>query len=437
MDLVVKPTQYLNGDVTVPGDKSISHRALMLGSLSEGQTEITHFLPGLDCLSTLKLFRQLGVQISQHSETSLSIQGVGLTGLRDPGSVPLDCGNSGTTFRLMSGILAAQPFSSTLIGDEALTKRPMQRIIAPLCEMGANIKGRLKHQDSYPPIEISPVSVLKSIDYIMPLASAQIKSCLLLAGLCGQVSVRITEPLRSRDHTERMMQAFGIPLEISQQAIKFEPVKSFNGTILSIPGDISSAAFFMVGAAMTPGSELWIRSVGINPTRTGIIDLLKLMGAEIEVLNVKAGIEPVADLHITGKQLVGIDVPLELVVRAIDEFPAFFIAAAQATGRTTLKGASELRVKESDRIHKMAVGLQQLGISVVEQQDGLVIEGGSFHGGELDCDGDHRIAMAFAMAALQSESPIKIKRCDNILTSFPNFVELAQSIGLNISRESV
>lgn len=436
MDLVVEPTPYLNGDVVVPGDKSISHRALMLGSLSEGQTEVSHFLPALDCLSTLNMFRQLGVQITQHSETSLSIQGVGLKGLRDPGTTPLDCGNSGTAFRLMAGILVAQPFSSTLIGDEALTKRPMQRIITPLCQMGANIKGRFEQQDCYPPIEIRSVSGLKGIDYVMPLASAQIKSCLLLAGLCGQVPVRIEEPLRSRDHTENMLQAFGVSLRISATRIEFEPVESLKAISLSIPGDISSAAFLMVGAAMSPGSELWIREVGINPTRTGIIDLLKQMGAEIEILNVKTGIEPIADLHIVGKQLVGIEVPLEVVVRAIDELPVFFIAAAHAAGRTTLKGAAELRVKESDRIHKMAVGLKQLGISVTERPDGLIIEGGAFQGGEIDCDGDHRVAMAFAMAALQAASSIKIRKCENILTSFPNFVELAQSIGLNISRES-
>ncbi|MFO1257220.1 MAG: 3-phosphoshikimate 1-carboxyvinyltransferase [Gammaproteobacteria bacterium] len=436
MDLIVEPTEYLSGDVVVPGDKSISHRALMLGSLSEGQTDITHFLPGLDCLSTLNIFRQLGVQITEHSETSLSIQGVGLNGLRDPGPIRLDCGNSGTTLRLMAGILAAQSFSSTLTGDEGLTKRPMQRIVTPLREMGADIRGRLAHQDCYPPIEIEPVSRLKSINYVMPLASAQLKSSLLLAGLCGQAPVRVHEPLRSRDHTERMMQAFGVPLKISRYAVEFEPVKSLKATSVSIPGDISSAAFLMVGAAMSPGSELWIRGVGINPTRTGIIDLLKQMGAEIEILNVKPGVEPIADLNIIGKQLVGIDVPLEVVVRAIDEFPAFFIAAASATGRTTLKGALELRVKESDRIHKMAIGLRQLGITVFEQPDGLIVEGGSFQGGEIDCDGDHRIAMAFAMAALQAEGPIKIRKCDNILTSFPNFVELIQSIGLNISRES-
>jgi 3-phosphoshikimate 1-carboxyvinyltransferase len=434
MDLSVEPSLSFCGDVEVPGDKSISHRAIIFASLGEGQSEIVNFLPGLDCLATRELFQFFGIRITERSPTHLLVEGRGLHGLTLPINPILDCGNSGTTFRLLAGVLAAQTFSSTLIGDEALMVRPMRRIIEPLSKMGANLQGNVLNSDIYPPLKIQPTSHLRDLDYILPMASAQVKSCLLLAGLCGNVSVRLDQPVASRDHTERMMQLFGIPLKKMGTVLQLGPVDKMQAAQIQVPGDISSAAFLIVGAAMTPGSELVIRNVGINPTRTGIIELLQRMGANIEIFNRKALFEPIADLRIRGAKLHGIDVPAKYIVSALDEFPAFFIAAANAIGRTTLQGALELRVKESDRIHKMASGLKQLGIDVEELPDGMIIEGGSLQGGEIDSGGDHRIAMAFAVAALQAKAPILVKHCDNILTSFPNFIDIVKSIGLNISR---
>ncbi len=427
----VQPGGKLTGNIRVPGDKSISHRSIMLGSLAEGITEVEGFLEGDDSLATLRAFRDMGVNIEGPDQGSVRIQGVGMHGLKQP-SAPLDLGNSGTSMRLLSGLLAGQGLDLTLTGDDSLSSRPMSRVTAPLALMGAEIKAEV---DGTAPLHIKPVNELKSIDYRLPMASAQVKSCILLAGLYAKGETSVTEPAPTRDHTERMLKGFGYPVETHGNRISLKGGGKLKACALDVPADISSSAFFLVGATISPGSDLTLNHVGMNPTRIGVINILRDMGANIEVLNQRTvGGEPVADLRVRYSPLKGILIPEDQVPLAIDEFPAIFIAAACAEGETTLTGAEELRVKESDRIQVMVDGLKIIGIDIEGTADGAVIKGGQIVGGTVDSHGDHRIAMSFAMASLRASSPIIINNCANVDTSFPGFVELAAKVGLSISQ---
>ena len=435
LTFVVEPGGALRGRLRVPGDKSISHRAIMFGALAEGTTAISGFLEGEDCLATLRAFRAMGVSIDGPDQGRVSVQGVGLHGLRDP-SEPLDMGNSGTSMRLMSGLLAGQAFDTVLTGDASLRRRPMRRVTEPLTQMGAWIEATATGSA---PLQIHGNRLLDGIDYLLPVASAQVKSCLLLAGLYARGVTRITEPAPTRDHTERLLEGFAYPLRREgERTVAVTGEGRLIATELDIPADISSAAFFLVGASIAPGSDLLLEHVGINPTRTGVLDILRLMGADIEVLNARlAGGEPVADLRVRSAPLHGIAIPKELVPLAIDEFPALFIAAACAEGVTVLTGAEELRVKESDRIQVMADGLITLGIAAEPTEDGIVIQGGALSGGTVESRGDHRIAMSFAMAALRARDPILIRDCLNVTTSFPGFAQLAGAAGLQLTEQEV
>ncbi|VAW93622.1 3-phosphoshikimate 1-carboxyvinyltransferase [hydrothermal vent metagenome] len=426
---VVKPGGSLSGDFTIPGDKSISHRSIMFGALANGVTEISGFLSGEDNLATLNAFRALGVDIEGPESGKVRITGVGLNGLRACDS-ELDLGNSGTAMRLMAGLMAAQSFDSTLVGDKSLSTRPMLRVTKPLTQMGAVIS---TEDNGTPPIAITGNQKLQSFDYDMPVASAQVKSCLLLAGLYSSGITCITEPAPTRDHTERMLQGFGYKVSRSGSKVCIEGGGSLTATNITVPGDISSAAFFMVGACIAADSDVTLKHVGINPTRIGIINILKMMGANISLLNeIEVGGEPVADIRIKSSKLNGIVIPEDQVPLAIDEFPVIFIAAACATGETILTGAKELRVKESDRIQAMADGLEILGIDAKPTDDGIKIKGGTIGGGEVNSDGDHRIAMAFSIAGLKASDDIYINDCANVATSFPDFVVLAQNAGLKL-----
>ncbi|HFD91845.1 MAG TPA: 3-phosphoshikimate 1-carboxyvinyltransferase [Gammaproteobacteria bacterium] len=424
---IAHPGGTLRGRIRVPGDKSISHRAIMLGSLADGVTTVSGFLEGEDSLATLRAFRAMGVKIEGPAAGRVVIHGVGMDGLRPPPG-PLDLGNSGTSMRLLAGILAAQPFDTELRGDASLSRRPMARVTRPLAEMGAHVETAAEGR---PPLRIHGGRTLRGIDYPMPVASAQVKSCLLLAGLYARGRTCVTEPAPTRDHTERMLAAFGCPVTRDGARVCVTGGARLRATDIEVPADISSAAFFMVGAAITPGAEVCLERVGINPTRIGVINILRDMGADIRLENERsAGGEPVADIRVRGSRLRGIVIPEEQVPLAIDEFPALFVAAACAQGETVLSGAAELRVKESDRIQVMADGLRELGIDATPTPDGMVIHGGSLGGGVVDSHGDHRIAMAFAMAALRASAPIEIRDCANVATSFPGFVELAGEAGL-------
>jgi 3-phosphoshikimate 1-carboxyvinyltransferase len=425
----VMPGQTLRGSLQVPGDKSVSHRAIMLGSLADGDTEIHGFLQGEDCLATLKAFRAMGVQIHGPEGGRVWVRGVGLHGLKAPAG-PLDMGNAGTAMRLLCGILAGQCFDSTLVGDASLSRRPMRRVTEPLTAMGARIDTT---ETGTAPLGIHGGQRLRGIEYPLPVASAQIKSCLLLAGLYAGGRTVIHEPGPSRDHTERMLAALGYELERDGPRVALGGGGRLRGALLEVPADISSAAFFLVGASITEGAELTLTGVGINPTRTGVIDILRLMGADLTLGNERlAGGEPVADIRVRAAPLHGIEIPEALVPLAIDEFPALFIAAACAEGETRLGGARELRVKETDRIQVMAEGLQALGVDARPTEDGMVIRGGPLRGGRVDSAGDHRIAMAFAMAALRATGPVEIDDCANVATSFPDFPGLAGSVGLHV-----
>ena len=426
---LISPGGALRGRLRVPGDKSISHRAIMLGALADGETRVSGFLEGEDSLATLAAFRAMGVTIQGPEAGRVLIQGVGREGLRAP-SAPLDLGNSGTSMRLLSGLLAGQGFPVTLIGDESLSRRPMRRVTEPLALMGARIE---TSPGGTAPLHLQPVTGLRGIDYALPVASAQVKSCLLLAGLFAQGRTCVTEPAPTRDHTERMLAGFGYPVEQRGARVCLAGGGRLTGCVLDVPADISSAAFFLVGASIAPGSDLTLEHVGMNPTRIGVVNILRAMGADIQVLNPRqAGGEPVADLRVRHAPLHGIRIPEDQVPLAIDEFPALFIAAACATGETLLTGAEELRVKESDRIQVMATGLAALGIDQQPRADGILIRGGTFSGGAIDSQGDHRIAMSFAMAALRATGPIDIPDCANVRTSFPGFVALAAGAGLGI-----
>jgi 3-phosphoshikimate 1-carboxyvinyltransferase len=430
IDYVIQPGGKLIGRIRVPGDKSISHRAVMLGALASGVTRVTGLLEGEDVLSTLGAFRAMGVLAEGPDHGKLVIHGVGLHGLKAPKQA-LDMGNSGTAMRLMAGILAGQAFDSELVGDASLSKRPMQRVSGPLGTMGAAIATA---EGGRPPLRIAGGRKLHGTDYKMPVASAQVKSCLLLAGLYADGETSVTEPAPTRDHTERMLRGFGYAVKTQGARISVQGGGRLKACDIDVPADISSATFFLVGASISPGSDLVLEHVGINPTRIGVINILKLMGANLELLNPReAGGEPVADIHVRAANLRGIRIPEDQVPLAIDEFPALFIAAACAEGKTTLRGAEELRVKESDRIAVMARGLKALGISAQETPDGIVIQGGALKGGIVDSEGDHRIAMSFAMASLQASGAITIRDCKNVDTSFPGFADLARRAGLNIS----
>ncbi|MBE0406469.1 bifunctional prephenate dehydrogenase/3-phosphoshikimate 1-carboxyvinyltransferase [Psychrobacter sp. AOP22-C1-22] len=450
---LISPSNTVSGTITIPGDKSISHRSIMLGSLATGVTKVTGFLEGEDALATLQAFRDMGVTIEGPDKGRLTIHGVGMNGLK-PSKTPLYMGNSGTSMRLLAGILAAQSFDSVMTGDTSLNKRPMERVAAPLREMGAVIQST-GHSGTAPLSITGRDNVgkpLQGVEYDMPVASAQIKSCLLLAGLWAEGTTTVTQPEVSRDHTERMLSAFGYPVTVDGNRISVDGGGTLTGGDIAVPADISSAAFFMVAAAISHGSELTLKQVGINPTRTGIIDILKLMQADITLSNkTYVGEEPVADITIRSSNLVGIKIPEMLVPLAIDEFPVLFIAASCAQGRTVLTGAKELRVKESDRIAVMAEGLQALGVDCTVTDDGLIIEGQGSHGqmskviggqvdnstpvfggGHITSHHDHRIAMSFAVASLRASEQITIEGIETVNTSFPGFAELANQIGMAI-----
>lgn len=426
----VNPVSQVTGRVRVPGDKSISHRSIMLGGIAEGATEVTGFLASADCLATLEAFRAMGVQVDRHAETSLTVHGRGLHGLAAPAQV-LDMGNAGTAIRLSMGLLAGQKFESTMTGDESLRSRPMERVAKPLRQMGADILTT----DGKPPVTLRPVSRLAGIDYALPMASAQVKSAILLAGLYAEGVTTVTEPAPTRDHTERMLRGFGVAIDSDGPRVRLTGRQRLRGTRIEVPGDISSAAFFLVAGALAGADGFVVENVGINPTRTGILDILRLMGADLRVHERSAqGGEPVADIEVRRSQLRGIAVPEHLVPLAIDELPVLFIAAAAAEGETVFSGAAELRVKESDRLAVMAEGLAATGVPHELAPDGIRIEGGHrLRGATVDSHGDHRIAMSFAVAGLLADGEISVRDVANVGTSFPGFVETARGCGLDVA----
>jgi 3-phosphoshikimate 1-carboxyvinyltransferase len=426
----VSPASRVSGRIRVPGDKSISHRTLMLGGIAEGRTEVSGFLASADCLATLEAFRAMGVQIDRRGATSLTVHGRGLHGLQAPGKV-LDMGNAGTAIRLSMGLLSGQRFESVLTGDASLRSRPMERVAKPLRLMGAEIATT----DGKPPVTVRPAARLTGIDYPLPVASAQVKSAILLAGLYAEGMTIVTEPAPTRDHTERMLRGFGVAIETSGARVRLGGRQKLSGTRIDVPGDISSAAFFLVAGCLAGVEEFVVENVGVNPTRTGVIDILKLMGADIHLhARPSQGAEPVADIEVRRSALRGIEVPESLVPLAIDELPVLFIAAAAAAGETVFSGAAELRVKESDRLAVMAEGLSHIGVENELAPDGIRIQGGPrFNGGEVDSHGDHRIAMSFAIASLHSDAEIRVRDVENVGTSFPGFVETACGCGLDVA----
>jgi 3-phosphoshikimate 1-carboxyvinyltransferase len=427
-----QPGGEVCGSIRVAGDKSISHRSIMLGALAEGVTEVEGFLEGEDSLATLQAFRDMGVVIEGPTQGRVRIHGVGLNGLQPPPG-PIYLGNSGTGMRLFSGLLAGQAFDTELIGDDSLSKRPMERVAAPLRSMGAVIDSS---EGGRPPLKIKGGQPLKGIHYDMPMASAQVKSCLLLAGMYAEGETRVTEPAPTRDHTERMLNGFGYKVLRDGATASLQGNGQMIGGKIDVPSDISSAAFFMVAASITPRADLTLEHVGLNPTRIGVINILREMGADISITNEKkVGGEPVGDIRVRHASLKGIHIPEDQVPLAIDEFPVLFIAAVCAEGETVLSGAEELRVKESDRIQVMADGLAQLGVRTDVKPDGIVIRQSSMSGGTVYSHGDHRIAMAFSVAALRAQGDIIINDCANVATSFPNFVELASRVGMKVSVE--
>jgi 3-phosphoshikimate 1-carboxyvinyltransferase len=425
LDWVSRSTGALHGDVVVPGDKSVSHRSMMLSAIAEGTSHIRGFLEGEDTRATAAVLAQLGVSIESPSAGERVVRGVGLHGLRGS-SRPLDCGNAGTGMRLLTGLLAGQSFDSTLIGDESLSKRPMRRVTDPLAKMGAHIDTH----DGLPPLHVHGGKTLHGISYELPVASAQIKSALLLAGLYAKGSTEIIEPHPTRDYTERMLAAFGWPIEFSPGRARLEGGHRLTATDVVVPADFSSAAFFLVAASIVPRSIVRLPAVGLNPRRTGLLEALRLMGADVQIeRQSESGGEKVGDLVVRHAPLHGIELPEALVPDMIDEFPALFVAAAVAKGRTIIRGAAELRVKESDRIATMAAGLRALGVRIEETPDGAIIDGGAIEAGVVDSHGDHRIAMSFAAAGLVAKGEVVIRDCANVATSFPGFLELANGCG--------
>jgi 3-phosphoshikimate 1-carboxyvinyltransferase len=425
---ICSPGERISGNIRVPGDKSISHRSIILSSIATGASHISGFLQGEDSLNTIAAFQQMGVDI-ERDQDRVRVSGAGLHGLRAP-LADLQMGNSGTAMRLLLGLLAGQGFDSRLIGDRSLSSRPMLRVIEPLQAMGASIESETGGRA---PLQLRASQGLHAIEYDMPVASAQVKSCLLLAGLYAAGETVVREPAPTRDHSERMLRAYGCEVISNGGEIRLRGGQQLTACDVEVPADISSAAFFMVAASIASGSDITLQHVGVNPTRTGVIDILKLMGASLELHNRRdIGGEPVADIRVRSAPLSGIDIPLELVPLAIDEFPVLFVAAACARGTTRLSGAEELRVKESDRIQVMADGLGALGILTEVKEDGIVVTGGRIDGGAVDSHGDHRIAMAFSVASLRAAGDIRISDCANVNTSFPGFAELARQAGIRI-----
>ena len=422
------PVECVGGTVAIPGDKSISHRALLLGAVAEGGTTISGLLRSEDCLATLAALRAMGVTVDDHGP-QLIVAGVGPGGLTEPAAA-LDLGNSGTSMRLLMGLLAAQPFDSVLTGDESLRQRPMERVAEPLRAMGAEVatdQGRA-------PVRIRGATPLRNVDYTLPVASAQLKSAILLAGLWAEGRTTVRSPAPSRDHTERMLLTMGVRLEQeSDNMVSLAGPATLTGTAIEIPGDFSSAAFFIVAGLLGAADGLLLPAVGINPTRTGLLTILRNMGGKIELRNERqCGAEPLADIYVEQSELRSVEVGAELVALSIDELPILFIAAAAAQGRTVVSGAGELRHKESDRLAVMAAGLRALGVTVDEQPDGLTIEGGQLLGGRVDSHGDHRIAMAFAIASLRALEPIEVLGTRQVATSFPDFLKMAAHGGLRL-----
>jgi len=428
MHFTVNPSNVHDATVSVPGDKSISHRALMLGSIAKGSTDISGFLAGEDCLATLTAMRAMGVRIEQTGPTEIVVHGHGLHGLARPESA-LDLGNSGTAMRLMAGLLSGQDFDSQLVGDESLSSRPMGRVITPLAAMGADIGS----EGGRPPLTVRGNRALTALDYEMPVASAQVKSAVLLAGLYADGVTSVVEPAVTRDHTERMLGAMGVEVQTSGHRISIQGGQELKSRPIRVPGDLSSATFVILAAILSDNAEIVIESVGVNPTRTGVIDILQAMGADISLENPRLlSQEPVADLRVRSSAMQGGVVDPGLVSLAIDEFPALFVAAAAAQGTTRFSGIGELRVKESDRIAAMSAGLRSLGIEVDESDDGAVVHGGQFSGGEVESFGDHRIAMSLAVAASSASKPVVVRDTAAVETSFPGFAALMASLGLDI-----
>ena len=426
----VRGGRELAGTVRVPGDKSVSHRALILGALTNGQTEVSGWLPAGDTLATLNCMRALGVQIDRHDDTTLTVHGVGLTGLEQP-EEPLDCVNAGTLMRLLVGVMAGQPFTSVLDGSDQLRRRPMGRVTNPLRLMGANIE----EDDGRAPLHVGG-AYLKGMTYKMPVASGQVKSCLLLAGLYASGKTIVIEPGPARDHTERMLAAMGANIMIDSNTIVLDETPELQAIDITVPGDISSAAFVLIAAALHGHGEIRIEGVGINPTRTGILDVLKAMGVQVQAENEReASGEPIADLVLTGTPLQGTEISdtNDTVVRMIDEFPALMIAASQARGQTTVRGAKELRVKETDRIAVMAAELRKLGAEIDEYDDGFAIMGPQLlHGGVVDGHDDHRVAMSLVLAGLLADGETIVEDAKCINDSFPGFVEVMQALGADV-----
>ena len=437
MDYFVKPAESIKGEIKVPGDKSITHRAMMLASIASGQSRLTGVLEGEDCLATKKVFEHLGVKFIKE-DNDLIVDGVGIKGLRQP-ERELDFGNSGTGIRLSSGILVAQNFATELIGDSSLSERPMSRIVEPLSLMGANISS---NQGTLP-LNILPTSSLRGITFSLPVASAQVKSALLLAGLYAEGYTEVKEDKITRNHTETIFNEFGIPVEVNKsknsRSIRVSKSDKINPKDINIPSDFSSAAFFILAALITPKSHLRIRGVGINETRIGFLHALRHMGGKIDIQNIQNGPEPIADLLIESSKLKGITLNTKLVANMIDEMPAFFIAASLAEGTTIVKDAEELRAKESDRLEAMANALGSLGVKFKLNQDGIVIHGlgdkGQFKASEINSLGDHRIAMASSIASLRADGEVRIVDCDNVRTSFPDFIEVCGDIGIKIKEQ--
>ncbi|HHA2421809.1 TPA: 3-phosphoshikimate 1-carboxyvinyltransferase [Stenotrophomonas maltophilia] len=428
---IARKGQPLQGSLTIPGDKSVSHRSVMFAALADGTSHIEGFLEGEDTRATARIFSQLGVRIETPSASQRIVHGVGIDGLKAP-DAPLDCGNAGTGMRLLAGLLAGQAFDCTLIGDESLSGRPMRRVTGPLSQMGAKIDTQ---DDGTPPLHVHGGQTLHGIDLASPVASAQIKSAVLLAGLYAQGETSVVEPHPTRDYTERMLSAFGVDIEFSPGKARLRGGQRLRATDIVVPADFSSAAFYLVAASIIPGSELRLKQVGLNPRRTGLLHALRLMGADITEENpAEQGGEPVADLVVRYAPLKGARIPEELVPDMIDEFPALFVAAAAAEGQTVVTGAAELRVKESDRLAAMATGLRALGMQVDETDDGATLHGGVRLGsGTIESHGDHRIAMAFAIAGQISDGEVRINDIANVATSFPDFDGLARSAGFNLA----
>ena len=428
MHFTVNPSAVTDATVSVPGDKSVSHRALMLGSIADGRTDISGFLAGDDCLATLAAISAMGIKIERPSATDVVIHGAGLRGYRKPDG-PLDLGDSGTAMRLMVGLLSGQQFSSTLTGDESLTSRPMQRVITPLAEMGA----RIESDNGRPPLTVRGQTSMQAIEYVLPVASAQVKSAILLAGLYANGTTKVVEPAVTRDHTERMFESMGVNVSSSGNRIAIEGGQTPHASHVAVPADLSSAAFVILAALISEKADVLIKNVGVNPTRAGVIDILQSMGADIQLESPRLlGQEPVADVRVRASRLHGRPVDPALVSLAIDEFPVLFVAAAAAHGKTTFTGIGELRVKESDRIAAMSAGLRALGIEVDESEDGAIVHGGKLSGGSVESCGDHRIAMSFAVAATIASDVVTVHDVATVDTSFPGFCDCLAMLGADI-----